>query len=44
MKTAQQRLTRGRIEDLAVRLFHRLGVYDIARKLYFDLGGRLPKR
>lgn len=44
LKTAHRRLTRGRFEDLAVKMFRRLGLYDIARKVYFALGGPMPKR
>lgn len=44
LRRAHARLNRGRIEDLAVNALRKVRLYDVARKLYFDLGGNLPDR
>ena len=44
LERAHKRLSVGRLEDGAVNMLRRLGLYDIARKVYFDLGGNLPDR
>jgi predicted aldo/keto reductase-like oxidoreductase len=44
LKRAHRRLTRGKLEDFAVNTFRKVGLYDLARKIYFDLGGKLPER
>lgn len=44
LKKAHRRLTRGKLEDIAVKILRKIGLYDVARKLYFDLGGKIPKR
>jgi uncharacterized protein len=44
LKRAHSRLTRGKLEDLAVNALRKVRLYDVARKLYFDLGGDLPER
>lgn len=44
LKRAHDRLSRGRLEDLAVNTLRKVRLYDVARKLYFDLGGKLPER
>lgn len=41
---ANRRLTRGKLEDFVVKLVRKAGLYDIARKIYFALGGGIPKR
>jgi hypothetical protein len=41
---ARERLERGKLEDWIVTLTHKLHIYDIARRAYFKLGGRVPKR
>ena len=42
--TAHERLTRGKVEDFAVNILRKAGIYDIARKVYFKLGLPVPKR
>lgn len=44
MQRAHARLTRGALEDSAVNVLRKVGLYDIARKVYFTLGGNLPDR
>lgn len=44
LRRAHDRLSRGRLEDLAVNTLRKVRLYDVARKLYFDLGGNLPER
>ncbi len=44
MQRAHRRLTKGALEDLAVNTLRKVGLYDIARKAYFALGGKLPER
>ncbi|MCE1247897.1 MAG: aldo/keto reductase [Firmicutes bacterium] len=44
LKKAHKRLSKGKIEDFAVRILRKTGLYDIARKLYFELGGKIPER
>jgi len=44
LRRAHERLTRGKLEDAAVKVLRRLGLYDVARRIYFRLGGPLPKR
>lgn len=44
LKRAHKRLTRGKVEDFAVNVLRRLKLYDLARKLFFDLVGRVPRR
>jgi len=41
---AHRRLTRGKLEDVAVKILRKVGLYDIARKIYFALGGGIPRR
>lgn len=41
---AHRRLTRGKLEDIAVKFLRKVGLYDIARKIYFKLGGKIPER
>ncbi|HXE72389.1 MAG TPA: aldo/keto reductase [Candidatus Nitrosotenuis sp.] len=41
---AHRRLSQGLLEDAAVNLLRKLRLYDVARKLYFDMGGNLPER
>ncbi len=44
LRRAHSRLNKGRLEDLAVNTLRKVRLYDVARKLYFDLGGNLPER
>lgn len=44
LERAHARLTKGRLEDCAVNMLHKAGLYDLARKAYFTLGGKLPER
>jgi len=44
LRRAHGRLSVGRLEDGAVNLLRRLKLYDVARKVYFELGGNLPDR
>lgn len=44
MQRAHERLTRGKLEDTAVNALRKVGLYDIARRLYFTMGGKLPDR
>lgn len=44
LRIAHRRLTRGKIEDLAVKFFRKIGIYDVVRKIYFDVIGKVPKR
>jgi len=44
LRKAHRRLTRGKLEDIAVKFFRKVGLYDIARELYFRLGGKIPDR
>jgi hypothetical protein len=44
LKKANNRLTKGKIEDSIVNLLRQLNLYDWARKTYFDLNLPLPKR
>lgn len=44
MKKAHRRLTRGKLEDIAIKILRKVGLYDFARMLYFNLGGKIPKR
>lgn len=44
LKRAHHRLTRGWLEDAAVKVLRKAGLYDAARKIYFALGGKIPER
>lgn len=44
LKRAHERLSVGRLEDAAVNLLRRMRLYDVARKVYFQMGGNLPDR
>lgn len=44
LQRAHKRLTRGKFEDAIVKTLRRLGLYDTIRRIYFKLGGPLPRR
>ena len=44
LQRAHRRLTRGALEDFAVKLCRRLGIYDIMRKFYFTVFRKIPER
>ena len=44
LERAHRRLSRGKLEDCAVNILHKIKLYDLARKAYFSLGGGLPER
>lgn len=44
LRRAHGRLNKGKLEDMAVNALRKVRLYDVARKLYFDLGGSLPER
>ncbi|MBQ7502807.1 aldo/keto reductase [bacterium] len=44
LQRAHERLNRGKFEDMAVNFLHKVKLYDLARKAYFSLGGKLPER
>lgn len=44
MQRAHARLSKGLLEDSAVNVLRKIGLYDLARKAYFTLGGNLPDR
>lgn len=44
LQRAHRRLTCGRLEDTVVNLTRKCGLYDLARRAYFTLGGKLPER
>ena len=44
LKSAHQRLSGGRLEDSIVNFTRKIGIYDKARKLYFDMVKRIPER
>ena len=41
---AHRRLSVGRLEDTAVNVLRKVGLYDVARRIYFEMGGNLPDR
>ncbi len=44
LRQAEIRLRRGWLEDAGVTLLRKIGLYDLGRRVYFALGGKIPDR